>query len=133
LENLQRYNEAIDVYLSIPDGRNEYYGWRATERLRALSTNEKAKQFGDNKLVQLLQQGGTLSPDEQRKNFQSAYRLTGKHKLSGKHKKSYVSLPDYQKIPSGNLLDFGRKEVLKQESKTSSDNHHKNLADELLF
>jgi soluble lytic murein transglycosylase len=44
-----------------------------------------------------------------------------------------VNLPNYQKIPSGNLLDFGRKEILKQESKTSSDNHHKNLPDELLF
>ncbi|HEX8735434.1 MAG TPA: tetratricopeptide repeat protein, partial [Pyrinomonadaceae bacterium] len=35
LEQLQRFSEAIDVYLSIPDGRAEYYGWRATERLRA--------------------------------------------------------------------------------------------------
>jgi tetratricopeptide (TPR) repeat protein len=32
LEQLRRYPEAIDVYLSIPDGRNEYYGGQATER-----------------------------------------------------------------------------------------------------
>ncbi|MEO8648070.1 MAG: tetratricopeptide repeat protein, partial [Acidobacteriota bacterium] len=29
LESLRRFPEAIDAYLSIPDGRNEYYGWRA--------------------------------------------------------------------------------------------------------
>ncbi len=45
LENLNRYAEAIDVYLSIPDGRNEYYGWRATERLKALARDEKAQFF----------------------------------------------------------------------------------------
>jgi soluble lytic murein transglycosylase len=133
LENLRRYDEAIDVYLSIPDGRGEYYGWRATERLKALSKDEKTKQLGENKLVRLLQTSGTLSPDEQRKNFQSAYRLTGNINFLENIKKSYEGSPDYQKIPGGKLLDFGRKEVLKQKSKTSSDNHHKNLADELLF
>ena len=42
LEQMQRFPEAIDVYLSIPDGRAEYYGWRATERLKPLASNEKA-------------------------------------------------------------------------------------------
>ncbi len=40
LENLMRYGEAIDVYLSIPDGRGEYYGWRATERLKLFEMTE---------------------------------------------------------------------------------------------
>ncbi len=39
LENLRRFPEAIDTYLSIPDGRGEYYGWRATEHLRAFRGN----------------------------------------------------------------------------------------------
>ena len=32
LEQLGRTEEAIAAYLSIPDGRNEYYGTRATQR-----------------------------------------------------------------------------------------------------
>ena len=42
-------------------------------------------------------------------------------------------MPDYQKLPQFNLLEFGRKEVLKTERKISLENSHKNLADELLF
>ena len=36
LEQMRRFPEAIDAYLSIPDGRDRYYGWRATERLAGL-------------------------------------------------------------------------------------------------
>jgi len=43
LENSNHYAEAIDTYLLIPDGRNEYYGWRATERLHELNKVEKAQ------------------------------------------------------------------------------------------
>lgn len=52
LEQQKRLAEAIDAYLSIPDGRNEYYGWRATDRLRSLAGGagsaiaaQKADQF----------------------------------------------------------------------------------------
>src|ERR1041384_5165802 len=36
LEQLGRTEDAINAYLAIPDGRNEYYGTRATRRLLAL-------------------------------------------------------------------------------------------------
>jgi len=35
LEQMGHTQDAIDTYLSIPEGRNEYYGFRANERLRA--------------------------------------------------------------------------------------------------
>ena len=40
LEKLNRPNEAIEAYLSIPDGRKEYYGMRASAKLRALLKDE---------------------------------------------------------------------------------------------
>jgi soluble lytic murein transglycosylase len=43
LEQLGRYSTAIDKYLSISDGRDSYFGWRATERLRSLSQMEVSK------------------------------------------------------------------------------------------
>jgi len=46
LEKLGRYEEAISEYLAMPElraGASGYYGWRASERLRALGTNLRAK------------------------------------------------------------------------------------------
>jgi soluble lytic murein transglycosylase len=40
LEQLGRHSEAIDIYISIPDGRGEYYGWLASERLRLMAKSE---------------------------------------------------------------------------------------------
>ncbi len=37
LEKLGRFPDAVEAYLSVPDGRNEYYGWLATGRLRAMA------------------------------------------------------------------------------------------------
>jgi hypothetical protein len=38
-----RTEEAVTAYLAIPDGRNEYYGMRATQRLLALSNNNSVR------------------------------------------------------------------------------------------
>jgi len=43
LEQLGRTDDAINAYLAIPDGRNEYYGERATQRLASMAANEKAR------------------------------------------------------------------------------------------
>ncbi|HET9477783.1 MAG TPA: tetratricopeptide repeat protein, partial [Pyrinomonadaceae bacterium] len=43
LEQLGRTEEAVAGYLTIPDGRNEYYGARATQRLLSLANGEKSK------------------------------------------------------------------------------------------
>ncbi len=47
-------------------------------------------------------------------------------------RKSYTTLPDYQKIPNGKLLELGRREVLTERRNTST-NYHQVIADELLF
>ncbi len=137
LENLRRYGEAIDVYLSIPDGRGEYYGWRATEKLQALANDEKTKSFATQKLAELTQNLETKTAEAQRKSAQAVLRLTENAEIRRKMldvlKKSYAGLPDYQKIPGGKLLDFGRREIFSEKRKSSTVNYHKNLADELLF
>jgi soluble lytic murein transglycosylase len=137
LENLQKYSEAIDVYLSIPDGRNEYYGWRATERLQALASDEKTKFFTTKKLGELTQNLETKSVEAQRHSAQAVLRLTANNEIRSKMlevlRKCYASLPEYQKIPSGKLLDFGRREIFSENRKNPTGNYHKNLADELLF
>ena len=137
LENLNRYAEAIDVYLSIPDGRGEYYGWRATERLKALAREEKTQSLTVQKMGELLKNIEARNAEAQRKSAQSVLRLTENAAIRAKMlditRKAYATLPDYQKIPGGQVLELGRREVFKASRKTASGNYHRNLADELLF
>ncbi|HXH70825.1 MAG TPA: transglycosylase SLT domain-containing protein [Pyrinomonadaceae bacterium] len=130
LENLQRYGEAIDVYLSIPDGRAEYYGWRATERLKALANDKKTAAFIESKKAYFNVDIIKLTPEDERKIYQPLYRLTGDNRYLEILKESYAQLPNY-KIPNFKLLEFGRKKILKDKSFVST--NHQILADELLY
>ena len=98
LEQLRRYPEAINVYLSIPDGRNEYFGWRSSERLRLLSIDASAKRFVEAKAAE-LKSTNPSDPDAARRNLQSQIRLTEpldeKKKLLASLKAIYDSLPAY--------------------------------------
>ncbi|MGI9034692.1 MAG: transglycosylase SLT domain-containing protein [Pyrinomonadaceae bacterium] len=155
LEQLQRYAEAIDIYLSIPDGRAEYYGWRATERLRALANDFKLSEIVLQRFKQLydfsehsipLQNITLQNADSIRQAAQSALRLlveienedpssdkiSKKDILLGTLRQTYSLLPAYQKVPNFKLLEFGRKEVLKEKREITT-NYHQTLADELLF
>jgi Soluble lytic murein transglycosylase and related regulatory proteins (some contain LysM/invasin domains) len=116
LEQLKRYPEAIDVYLSIPDGRAEYYGWRATERLRLLAANDPAKPYIKQRTDALSNEA--KDTDARRKNIQALLRLTDlpdeREKLLASLKKIYTELPNYQKVPSSKLLALGRTGELKK-------------------
>ncbi len=151
LENLNRYAEAIDIYLSIPDGRNEYYGWRSTERLKALATDEKTKPFARQKFENLWQTARqTISADNAKtikdaaqaairlvtdleKQNEIAANMTKEEILLSVLRQTYALLPDYQKIPNAKIYELGRKEILREKSENASTNPHRNLADELLF
>ena len=136
LENLQRFQEAMDVYLSIPDGRAEYYGWRATERLKLLANNPQAEPIIKRKIEELTKNIEIRNAEAQRKAAQDVLRLNvhpeTKEKMLEIVKKAYTTLPEFQKVPGFKLLEFGRKEVLNEKREISA-NYHKNLADELLF
>ena len=137
LENLGRNAEAIDDYLSIPDGRNEYYGWRATERLKALANGERTKNLAAQKIAELVKNIETRNAEAQRKAAQSVLRLTENAGLRTRMLevlgKAYTTLPAYQKIPNGKMLELGRREITKEKPAYSPANYHKNIADELLF
>lgn len=136
LENLKRYPEAIDVYLSIPDGRGEYYGWRASERLKELAANETTTAFVRTKLDDAMRAADAKVGDEQRIAIQNAIRLSPaqeqRARLVEKLRGSYASLPDYSKVPVLKLLEFGRREEL-AEKMPAARVTHQILADELLF
>ena len=80
LEQLGRTEDAVAAYLAIPDGRNEYYGARATQRLLALATGKKSKTFVQNRLNALVNEAKTASAagqwEQARVAATSALRLT---------------------------------------------------------
>ena len=137
LEQMQKYPEAIDAYLSIPDGRAEYYGGRATERLLLLSKNAAASLLIDAKINFLTASPQPKDQETLRKNLQAALRLTDnsekREQLLESLRRTYAALPAYKKLPSFKLIEAGRKQIRKQETAAVGQDTHKTIADELLF
>jgi len=100
LEQQKKYAEAIDAYLSIADGRNEYYGWRSTERLGGLGRIEAARPAFGQKIAALDAVLQDRDADIRRRNAQALLRLTDDAQLREKAldvlRKAVRSLPRYQ-------------------------------------
>jgi soluble lytic murein transglycosylase-like protein/TolA-binding protein len=104
LEQLGRTEEAISFYLSIPDGRNEYYGNRATQRLLSLSNNDKSRPFVINSFNLFATAAKTADAQNQfeqsRTTAQSALRLTSDQRrradLLDILRRAYNSIPNYK-------------------------------------
>jgi len=80
LEQSGRTEDAIAAYLAIPDGRNEYYGARATQRLRGLASGGKSRSLVQNRFNALNNDLSVASSSGQweqaRVPAQAALRLT---------------------------------------------------------
>jgi len=104
LEQLGQTEEAVAAYLAIPDGRNEYYGARATQRLLALGNGDKSKTFVQMRLNALTSEARTASAagqwDQARIAAQSALRLTNdpqkRSELLTTLRSAYAKLRVYQ-------------------------------------
>lgn len=113
LEQSGRTEEAVTTYLSIPDGRNEYYGERATQRLLALANGEKSKTFVQMRLNALTNEARTTSTagqwEQARVAAQSALRLTSdqqkRTELLTILRSAYDTLASY-KLPKFNQLSL---------------------------
>jgi soluble lytic murein transglycosylase len=141
LEQLGRTDEAASAYLSIPDGRNEYYGWRATTRLREMAKGERTRDLIASRLQALRSQAqqaiASGDAESARSSAQAALRLTEDESVTRElldiARRAYSSLPAYNRLPQFKLLPFGRQEVLQAGADSPSKPTHKALADELLF
>ena len=133
LEQSKRYGEAIETYLSIPDGRSEYYGWRATERLKNLAGDEEARSFIGQKLGFYSNGLKAKDADERRRNAQAVLRLTASPDIQKNAieilKAAVKTLPQYQGISVYKMSETGRRQILDE----NSANLPRTGADELLF
>jgi tetratricopeptide (TPR) repeat protein len=134
LEQLGKTEEAISAYLAIQDGRNEYYGERSTQRLFALSGNERTRNAVANRFQSFATAAKTANAsgnfDEARVAAQNAIRLTqdqnARKELIEILRRSYNALPKY-KLPSFQLLSLANDSATKDPSQPS----HQQLAEQL--
>lgn len=142
LEQLGRTDEAVSAYLAMPDGRGQYYGGRATRRLRALSTNEKTRDAlrarADALRAEAQKAMSARQFDNARKAAQSALRLTEDETLRNElleiARRAYAELPEYSSPPAGRFVAVGRQTILAQgQSNPNATASRRALADELLF
>ncbi len=109
LEQMGRTEEAVTAYLSIPDGRNEYYGMRATQRLLALSGNNLVRM----RLNSFLNETQSEQPEQARVAAQSALRLTkdpkARDELLKRLQVAYDALPSYR-FPKFNQVTLAAKD-----------------------
>jgi tetratricopeptide (TPR) repeat protein len=131
LEHLRKYDDAIDVYLFIPDGRNEYYGWRATERLKLMASDPNTSSLVAVKAT-ALRNVRSADPESQRRSLQSALRLIDspdeRAKILGLLRSVYAANPAYSSFPKFRLLPLGRQKTVDRRQDMRS-----KISDELLF
>lgn len=133
LEKLRRFPESVDAYLAIPDGRNEYYGSLATERLRSMSADENSSKTIKEKRASI--NGTDRLPDDRRKEMQTLLRLTNERteldRLLAELQKVYSTIPAYT-VATPQLAETGRMVPRKLSEKVLSSSHQR-IADELIF
>ena len=116
LEQMQRYAEAIDEYLSIADGRAEYYGWWATERLRLLVKDPTASSFISQKIGLLASGLNAKDAELRRRNAQSLLRLTEtlgvREKALSVLSAAINTLPKYSGMSNFKLVEKGQKDLV---------------------
>lgn len=143
LEKLGRFQEAIYGYLAMPElrtGWSGYYGWRASERLRSLGLNPRARN-----LIAAQQEGflkQARSADSQgnaitaKAAANQALRLAVDEATRGEMllilKTAYTKLRGYQ-APTVSYLTSGRTAPLTGNTPPATGFNHQTIANELLF
>ena len=109
LEQLNRFPEAIDTYLSIGTGRGEYYGWRATDRLAELRATEASRSFIDARVGSYSAGLNSNNPDQRRTSAMALLRLTDvvevRENALNVLKSASQLAPDHSAIPALKITD----------------------------
>ncbi len=132
LEQLGRTEDAINAYLAIPDGRNEYYGTRATQRLLDLAANEKSRTLVRMRLNNLLNDSkvniAAVQFEQARVAAQSSLRLTNDPQLRAEALKYLQSA--YNGLSNYRVPQFTKVSLLNQDTELGP---HETLANNLLL
>ncbi|MFN2453821.1 MAG: transglycosylase SLT domain-containing protein [Pyrinomonadaceae bacterium] len=142
LEQLRRFDEAVEIYQTLPDGRNQYYGGLATLRLRALAHDGRTREQIARRVEALRSEARQALANGQLEQARRAAQSTLRFAFDDESvkesleiaRRAYAALPAYSVFPALRFTTPGR-EILtaKDSTQTKAQATHKALADELLF
>lgn len=128
LEMMQRFAEAVDVYLSIPDGRDSYYGMYATKRLRGIASGERSGSAAAEKKLLLNKAKESSDPDLSRQAIQSLLRLTDSEEdrqlLLDELQKTYKEVRQYSYLSENALSPLTELAMPRNTQRRQSPNPH---------
>lgn len=140
LEKMGRVPEAARAYLAIPDERDNYFGYRATERLRALMATEDGR-----RVIEPMARGYRTQAraslearrySEAKDAANQALRLiddeSARNELLGILRKCYANLPAYSATSRYRLIPVAREAVTASAPGEVEATHHA-LASEFMF
>ena len=140
LEKMGRLAEAARAYLAIPDERDNYFGHRATERLRTLLETEQGRSVIEpmarayQAQARAALEGGRYAEAKDAAN--QALRLTkdaaARNELLAVLRKCYPNLGAYGAASRYKLIPVGR-EVVKAPTPKEPEPSHRALAAEFMF
>jgi peptidoglycan lytic transglycosylase len=140
LERLGRLSEAARLYLAIPDGRDDFFGYRATMRLRSLAGTDDGRRIIEPIARSYMEQarsalsGGRYS--EAKDAATQALRLIenpdARKRLVEILRTCYRNLPAYAAVFNYRVAPVARL-VLGSDDQTPSRVSHQALASELIF
>ena len=144
LEQLGRFDEAINEYLTFIEGRNGatgYYGQRATARLRELAGNQRANRIVATKLAGFITAAREANTSgialTAKAAANQALRLVSddatRNEMLNILRTAYTKLPGYGRIPVYTLTPAGRLNPLGDQEPAATGNDAKTLANEFLF
>ena len=144
LEQLGRFDEAINEYLTFTEGRNGatgYYGQRATARLQALAGNQRANKIVATKLVGFITTAREANKSgialTAKASANQALRLVSddatRNEMLNILRTAYTKLPGYGRIPIYTLTPAGRLNPLGDQEPAATGNDSRTLANEFLF
>lgn len=136
-EQLGRFDDAAAIYLGMPEGRNDasgYYGYQATNRLRALANNPRARRLMALKLEAFVRdaRAASASGDFTAAKFAASQGLRLAETAETRDEMLQILRDAYSKLPSYRMpvlamQPAGRTAPVSAESTTRT------AADELLF
>lgn len=137
LEQLGRFAEAIDVYLSIPDSVNEYYGGLADDRLKQFSLQTPSKPAAEEKLSELIAGSKSADPLEQWRSAAGALRLATSEEtrtpLFNSLAQAYSKLPASSRPVKATPAGIARRAALTGGRPHAGSDPHRDVAEKLLY
>jgi soluble lytic murein transglycosylase len=144
LEKMKRIGEAVRAYLAIPDERDNYFGQRATERLRAIAARDEGKTYIEPLAREYRTQAKSALAQgryaEAKDAIGQALRLIEdedvRRDLLASLRTCYAHLPAYEAASRYRLMTVGRELRTARSDEASQgegDLSHQSIAKELMF